>query len=82
MTIMASGQGRTSPQSVNGAAGDFNEKGPIYDSHTLVPIEVDQRLDPSKVYMRWDNNDSRRSLQDEHDYSRKVLRITNPDSGA
>lgn len=46
---------------------------------TIVPIEVDQRLDPGKVYMRWDHNDSRRSLQDDYDYSRKVLRVTNPE---
>jgi hypothetical protein len=49
----------------------------LYDEKNLVPI-VDQRLDPGKVFMRWDQNDSRRSLQDEHDYSRRVLRVTNP----
>ncbi|KAF5092714.1 hypothetical protein D0Z00_004448 [Geotrichum galactomycetum] len=74
------GRGRASPQSVT--PGNENEKGPIYDSHTLVPIEVDQRLDPNKVYMRWENNESSRSLQDDHDYSRKVLRVTNPDDTA
>lgn len=52
-----------------------------YDGADIVPIEADQRLDPGKVYMRWDHNDSRRSLHDEHDYSRKVLRVTNPDYG-
>lgn len=50
-------------------------------SSTIVPLEVDQRLDPGAVYMRWDHNDSRKSLQDEHDYSRKVLRVINPDHG-
>jgi len=81
VTGLTAGQGRTSPQSAMGlgAVGSENEKGPIYDSHTLVPIEVDQRLDPNKVYMRWENNESTRSLQDDHDYSRKVLRVTNPD---
>jgi hypothetical protein len=81
---LTAGRGRASPQSVTGlgVAGNENEKGPIYDSHTLVPIEVDQRLDPNKVYMRWENNDSMRSLQDDHDYSRKVLRVTNPDDTA
>lgn len=57
---------------------NFDEKGRM-DNSTIVPITVDQRLDPGQVFMRWDNNDSRRSLQDEHDYSRKVLRVTNPD---
>ncbi|CAN6665463.1 hypothetical protein TRVA0_037S00386 [Trichomonascus vanleenenianus] len=55
----------------------FDEKARI-DS-TIVPITVDQRLDPGQMFMQWDHNDSRRSLQDEHDYSRK-LRVTNPDS--
>jgi hypothetical protein len=49
---------------------------------TIVPLEVDQRLDPGKMYMRWDHSNSIRSLQDEHDYSRKVLRVTNPESRA
>ena len=85
VTGLTAGQGRTSTQSAMGlgAVGSENEKGPIYDSHTLVPIlEVDQRLDPNKVYMRWENNESTRSLQDDHDYSRKVLRVTNPDDSA
>ena len=46
---------------------------------TIVPLEIDQRLDPGKMYMRWDHSNSIRSLQDEHDYSRKVLRVTNPE---
>ena len=58
-----------------GLGGD--EKG-RFDS-TIVPITVDQRLDPGQMFMRWDQNDSRRSLQDENDYSRKVLRVANPD---
>lgn len=62
---------------VASGSGMYNEKS--YESSQIVPIEVDQRLDPGKVYMRWDHNDSRRSLQDDHDYSRKVLRVTNPD---
>lgn len=55
----------------------YDEKGRL-DNTTIVPITVDQRLDPGQMFMRWDQNDSRRSLQDEHDYSRK-LRVTNPD---
>lgn len=47
---------------------------------TIVPLEVDQRLDPgAAMYMRMDHSDSRKSLQDNFDYSRKVLRVTNPD---
>lgn len=52
---------------------------PTNPGSTIVPLEVDQRLDPGAMYMRMDHVDSRRSLQDDHDYSRKILRVTNPD---
>ncbi len=41
---------------------------------------VDQRLDPKKIFMNLDDNNSRGSLQDEYDYTRKVLQVTNPDA--
>ncbi|KAG5362392.1 Cell wall integrity and stress response component 4 [Yarrowia sp. C11] len=44
-----------------------------------VPV-VDQRLDPSQMVLRYDGVDeSRHSLQDDADYSRRILRVTNPD---
>lgn len=61
------------------ASGEMIDEKNYDGNNHIVPIEVDQRLDPGKVYMRWDHNYSRQSLQDEHDYSRKVLRVTNPD---
>jgi len=39
-------------------------------------VEVDQRLDPRQMFMNWENG-SRKSLADELDYSRRVLRVTN-----
>lgn len=68
----------------NYSGSTLDEKGVPFANNpntTIVPLEVDQRLDPGAVYMRWDHSDSRRSLQDEHDYSRKILRVTNPDFG-
>ncbi len=46
----------------------------------IVPLEIDQRLDPRQIIMKFENNDgdSRKSLQDEYDYSRKVLSVRNP----
>lgn len=41
-------------------------------------IEVDQRLDPRQMFMNWENG-SRKSLNDNTDYSRRVLRVTNDD---
>lgn len=45
---------------------------------------VDQRLDPSQLYLRYDPDTgssrmSVRSLRDDADYSRRVLRLANPD---
>lgn len=39
-------------------------------------VEVDQRLDPRQMFMNWENG-SRKSLADDMDYSRRVLRVTN-----
>lgn len=44
----------------------------------FVPI-FDQRVDPNQFYMHWEKAGSRASLQDNEDYSRKVLRVANPD---
>ncbi|KAF8467416.1 hypothetical protein BDZ91DRAFT_146326 [Kalaharituber pfeilii] len=44
---------------------------------------TDQRLDPGQVWMQFENDNasrmSVRSLRDDQDYSRRVLRLTNPD---
>jgi len=45
---------------------------------------TDQRLDPHQVWLRFDQGEnasrvSVRSLRDDHDYSMRVLRLTNPD---
>ncbi|KAI1083541.1 hypothetical protein F5B20DRAFT_409683 [Whalleya microplaca] len=58
----------------NGSTGRRNSR--------LMPH--DPRMDPyaTNIYSRFDHNKSRESintLQDNHDYSRKVLRTTNPD---
>ncbi|RPB04070.1 hypothetical protein L873DRAFT_1786343 [Choiromyces venosus 120613-1] len=45
---------------------------------------IDQRLDPNQIYLRYDPDTgssrmSVRSLRDDTDYSRRVLRLANPD---
>ncbi|KAK9388161.1 hypothetical protein V1515DRAFT_533362 [Lipomyces mesembrius] len=42
-------------------------------------FQVDQRIDPGTMYMQYHDNYSRGSLRDEYDYSRRVLKILNPD---
>jgi hypothetical protein len=44
----------------------------------MIPIaELDHRLDPRTVFLN--KNESKKSLSDEHDYSRRILKITNPE---
>lgn len=42
-------------------------------------LQVDPRMDPFKLYVRNASHESINTLRDEHDYSRKILRATNPD---
>lgn len=42
-----------------------------------VPIMVDQRLDPKQMYSETQESNSKLSLADDVDYSRKVLRVIN-----
>ncbi|KAK9367960.1 hypothetical protein V1509DRAFT_624921 [Lipomyces kononenkoae] len=42
-------------------------------------FQVDQRIDPGTMYMQYHDNYSRGSLRDEYDYSRRVLKVLNPD---
>lgn len=59
--------------------GSHNRSGSMSDNDVqFVPI-FDQRVDPNQFYMRWEKAGSRASLQDNEDYSRKVLRVANPD---
>ncbi|PRT55363.1 Cell wall integrity and stress response component 4 [Wickerhamiella sorbophila] len=67
----------------------FHPKGSFYhrrqasgvsDADTnLVPI-FDQRMEPTQMYMHWDQSESQISLADHEDYSRRVLRVANPDA--
>lgn len=51
------------------AGSPFNDESVVFD----------QRVDPNQFYMRWEQNGSKASLQDNDDYSRRVLRVANPD---
>ena len=44
-------------------------------------LQVDPRMDPFKqgLYVRSHSHESVNTLRDDHDYSRKILRATNPD---
>ncbi|KAK9323715.1 hypothetical protein V1517DRAFT_319665 [Lipomyces orientalis] len=42
-------------------------------------FQVDQRIDPGTMYVQYHDNYSRGSLRDEYDYSRRVLKVLNPD---
>jgi len=85
-TGSASPTNRPRSTSTLGLIGPYNqEKGTAIT--TTGPREAervtDQRLDPARIWMRFDNDNSSRmslrSLQDNHDYSRRVLKLTNPD---
>lgn len=65
----------TSPKHMRSTSSAFS------NDMNLVPI-FDQRVDPNQFYMRWEQNGSRTSLQDNEDYSRKVLRVANPDNAS
>ena len=44
-------------------------------------LQVDPRMDPFKqgLYMRSASHESVNTIRDDHDYSRRILRATNPD---
>lgn len=59
----------------------------ITDGENVIPVpivaDVDHRLDPGQMFY---NNlgveeESKKSISDEHDYLRKFLRVANPDLG-
>jgi len=68
------GVGAATPRSRHQRGPSSNDSG---FSDNLVPI-FDQRVDPNQMYMHWDHAGSRASLQDNEDYSRRVLRVANP----
>lgn len=79
----AGGESESNPQHTSAASPQSlghvrNSSSAFSDSDMkLVPI-FDQRVDPNQLYMRWDQNASATSLQDNEDYSRRVLRVANP----
>lgn len=69
------------PQIVTTNSGSSGGSGVI---SAVTPDRItDQRLDPGQVWMRFENDNvsrmSVRSLRDDQDYSRRVLRLANPD---
>lgn len=66
------GDNSRSPSHMRNSSSAFSDS-----EMKLVPI-FDQRVDPNQLYMRWDQNASATSLQDNQDYSRRVLRVANP----
>lgn len=72
---------------MNSPVAEKNSHRFINDGDTIIPIpfggDVDQRLDPGQMFY---NNlgvdaESKKSISDEYDYSRKFLRVANPDVG-
>ncbi|MCJ1362058.1 hypothetical protein MMC16_001160 [Acarospora aff. strigata] len=92
MGLIAGGRGPLgekvlSPIQTGGWGGGSPSKSPDtttspLDKRRSFPLIVDQRLDPGTLWSPHHDNDSRisiRSLQDDQDYSRRMLRIANPD---
>ncbi|KAI9696436.1 MAG: hypothetical protein M1836_005714 [Candelina mexicana] len=80
--------GRTLPRIQTGmstrrlGSGNTNSPEETYSSHRLSsPRIVDQRLDPVSIWTQHDNSSraSVKSLQDNQDYSRRMLKVSNPD---
>jgi len=84
----ADGGGHSSPQH-EGSGRDHADDGPTSShSHSNsatgsapAPVPVDQRLDPrTMLNLMHHDNHSESSLRDEEDYSRKILKVSNPDN--
>lgn len=87
------GRTRTRSMSTLGLVGEKGMHSPTGAAATPAPALAgestpgtvyDQRLDPSSLFMRFDHRTgssrmSVRSLRDDTDYSRRVLRLANPD---
>ncbi|KAK6533691.1 hypothetical protein TWF694_002623 [Orbilia ellipsospora] len=87
MGTTGSSSPNTRPRSTStlGFVGGLNDKTPAITTTGFTETErvTDQRLDPNQIWMRFDNDNgsrvSLRSLQDNQDYSRRVLKLANPD---
>ncbi|KAK6532736.1 hypothetical protein TWF281_006912 [Arthrobotrys megalospora] len=85
LTGSSSPTGRPRSTSTLGLVGGLQDKAPVITTTGFTETDrvTDQRLDPNQIWMRFDNDNgsrvSLRSLQDNQDYSRRVLKLTNPD---
>ncbi|KAJ6257500.1 Cell wall integrity and stress response component [Drechslerella dactyloides] len=87
-TGSSSPNGRPRSTSTLGLVGGYSssDKAPVITTGGFTETDrvTDQRLDPNQIWMRFDNDNgsrvSLRSLQDNQDYSRRVLKLTNPDN--
>lgn len=54
-----------------------------HNSNRNSTLQIDPRMDPFKqgLYARSGSHESINTLRDDHDYSRRILRATNPDPG-
>ncbi|MCJ1228040.1 hypothetical protein MMC12_004700 [Toensbergia leucococca] len=76
-SLQTSGWGPT-----NGGDGSVDDTTTPIDSRTSYPRVVDQRLNPVALWNPLHDNGSHvsvRSFQDDQDYSRRMLRVANPD---
>ncbi|KAF1344565.1 hypothetical protein BDV97DRAFT_372958 [Delphinella strobiligena] len=80
--LYGSENGGPSPVSpIAGGAGGF-DSGSQRSRRNSRPLIFDQRLNPAAIMQNWESNGSRASigtLQDQRDYSRPILNVTNPD---
>ncbi|KAF3917059.1 hypothetical protein ABW21_db0209841 [Orbilia brochopaga] len=88
-TGSSSPNGRPRSTSTLGLVGGYTnttDKAPVITTGGFTETDrvTDQRLDPNQIWMRFDNDNgsrvSLRSLQDNQDYSRRVLKLANPDN--
>ncbi|KAK6343061.1 hypothetical protein TWF718_008437 [Orbilia javanica] len=85
LTGSSSPTGRPRSTSTLGLVGGLQDKAPVITTTGFTETDrvTDQRLDPNQIWMRFDNDNgsrvSLRSLQDNQDYSRRVLKLANPD---
>ncbi|KAF3910856.1 hypothetical protein ABW20_dc0106128 [Dactylellina cionopaga] len=80
-TGSSSPNGRPRSTSTLGLVGAFPDKAPVITTTGFTETDriTDQRLDPNQIWMRFENDNSSRvslrSLQDNQDYSRRVLKV-------
>ncbi|KAK9456482.1 hypothetical protein V1511DRAFT_457787 [Dipodascopsis uninucleata] len=81
LVLASNGESEKSSQMGNLASGSktFTFPGQYGAPPPPAAFKVDQRIDPGTMYMQYHDNYSRGSLRDEYDYSRRVLKVLNPD---